>query len=146
MKRVFYCIMAIAVLQMVAVSAWASRADCGDLPNEPPKPAVEVAAEDPEVNNDYDSAVRENTQAGITYLALINGDTPTPNACGLNPSNDPAEWAGWGGPLEAENVTIGEGPGTRNEIVIGGVYFERGIGTHADGTFVYDLSGGNYAS
>ena len=145
MKRIFCCIMVVTVLQMFAVIAWADRDDCGPLPNEPPKPAVEVAAEDPAVQNDYDKVVKENTQAGITYLALVNGSQPTPNACGLNPSNDPAEWMGWGGPLDGDNVTIGEGPGTRNEIVIGGVYFERGIGTHAIGTYVYPLTGGNYA-
>jgi hypothetical protein len=146
MKRIFYCLMALAILQIAAVNAWASRADCGDLPNEPPKPAVQVAQEDPNVNNDYDQAVKENTQAGIVYLAVVGGDQPTPNACGLNPSNDPAEWAGWGGPLDGDNVTIGEGAGTRNEIVIGGVYFERGFGTHAPATFVYPLTGGDYAS
>ena len=144
MRKVFYCLITLAVFQMAVASVWAGS--CGDLPNDPPKPAVQVAAEDPSVNNDYDSAVKENTQPGITYLALMNGSSPTPNACGLNASNDPGEWTGWGGPLEAENVTIGEGAGTRNEIVIGGVYFERGIGTHAVGTFVYDLSGGDYGS
>ncbi|MBD3182982.1 hypothetical protein GF312_11875, partial [Candidatus Poribacteria bacterium] len=128
----------------MVVNIWA--ATCGDMPNEPPKSAEKVAEDDPAVQNDYISEVKENTQAGITYLALVNGDQPSPNACGLNPSNDPAEWTGWGGPLEAENVTIGEGAGTRNEIVIGGVYFERGIGAHADGTFVYPLTGGNYGS
>ena len=143
MRRIFYCLIAIAVCQFAVVSAWAAGS-CGDLPNEPPKPAVQVAQDDLAVQNDYTKVVRENTQPGIVYLALVNGSTPKPNACGLNASNDSAEWAGWGGPLEAENVTIGEGAGTRNEIVIGGVYFERGIGTHAVGTFVYDLTGGNY--
>jgi hypothetical protein len=145
MKRVFCCIMAIAVLQIFAVSAWADRADCGPLPNEPQKPLEKVAVQDPAVNNDYDKVVKENTQAGIVYLAVVNGSQPVPNACGLNPSNDPAAWAGWGGPLDGDNVTIGEGPGTRNEITIGGVYFERGFGTHAVGTFVYPLTGGSYA-
>jgi len=146
MKKIFYCLMALAVLQIAAANAWASRADCGDLPNEPPKPAVKVAQEDPEVNNDYDKAVTEDLRPGVVYLALVNGAQPAPNACGLNASNDPAEWMGWGGPLEAENVTIGEGPGTRNEIVIGGVYFERGIGTHASAIYVYPLTGGDFAS
>jgi len=125
------------------VSAWASRADCGDLPNDPPKPAVKVDTEDVNVQNDYSEVVAET--AGAVYLTVVNGDQPTPNACGLNPSNDAAEWMGWGGPLDGDNVTIGEGAGTRNEIVIGGVYFERGIGTHGTAKFVYDLSGGNYA-
>jgi hypothetical protein len=141
MRKVFCCLITIAVCQLVATSAWAAGA-CGDLPNEPPKPAEEVAEQSPDVQNDYESAVMESEQAGVTYLALMNGDSPTPNACGLNAINDPAEWTGWGGPLDAENVTIGEGAGTRNEIVIGGVYFERGIGAHAVGTFVYDLSAG----
>ena len=145
MRKILYLLAAIAFCLFTVAGAWAAGS-CGELPNEPPKPAVEVAQEDPGVNNDYDSAVKEDTRPGITYLALMNGDSPTPNACGLNAINDPAEWTGWGGPLEAENVTIGEGAGTRNEIVIGGVYFERGIGAHAVGTYVYDLSGGNYSS
>jgi len=146
MKKIFYCLMVLAILQVAAVSAWASRADCGDLPNVPPKPAVKVAKDDPAVQNDYDKVVAEDTRPGVVYLALVNGAQPTPNACGLNASNAPAEWMGWGGPLTAENVTIGEGGGTRNEIVIGGVYFERGLGTHGTAVFVYPLTGGDYAS
>ena len=49
-----------------------------------------------------------------------------------------------GGPLNFDNVTIGEGATTRNHIVIGGTYFERGFGVHAVGTFVYDLTGDDY--
>jgi hypothetical protein len=146
MKKAFYCLAVLMILQIAVVSAWGSRADCGDLPNDPPKPIAKVAADDLAVHNDYTQVVKENTQPGIVYLALLNGDQPNPNACGLNPSNDPAAWTGWGGPLDGDNVTIGEGAGTRNEIVIGGVYFERGIGAHAVGTYVYPLSGGNYAS
>jgi hypothetical protein len=124
------------------VSVWAGRADCGDLPNDPPKPAVKVDTDDPDAQNDYTEMVAETS--GATYLTVVNGDQPTPNACGLNPSNDAAEWTGWGGPLDGDNVTIGEGGGSRNEIVIGGVYFERGIGNHSPGKFVYDLTGGEY--
>jgi hypothetical protein len=135
----------LSMISLFCLPILAVAADCGDLPNEPPVPAVKVDAEDVDVKNDYDTVVSESVGTGIVYLALMNGDSPNPNACGLNAINDPAEWAGWGGPLEAENVTIGEGAGTRNEIVIGGVYFERGIGTHAVATFVYDLTGGDYA-
>jgi hypothetical protein len=138
------CILvALSMFFGLTANVWALRADCGDLPNEPPKPATEVAEESPDAQNDYDE-VRAETE-GAVYLTVINGDQPTPNACGLNPSNDAAEWTGWGGPLDGDNVTIGEGPGTRNEIVIGGVYFERGVGTHGAAIFVYDLTGGNYA-
>jgi hypothetical protein len=125
-----------------AVSVWALRADCGKLPNDPPKPAVKVGTEDPNVQNDYDKVVKETS--GAVYLTVVNGAQPKPNACGLNPSNAPTEWMGWGGPLDGDNVTIGEGAGSRNEIVIGGVYFERGIGTHGTAKYVYDLTGGNY--
>ena len=145
MKRIYYCLIVLAVFQIAVASAWASKADCGAQPNDPPKPAVKVAAEDPNVNNDYDKVVKENTQAGIVYLTLVNGDQPTPNKCGLNPSNPAGEWTGWGGPLDADNMTIGEGPGTRNDIVIGGVLFERGFGAHSIGRYVYPLTGGNYA-
>jgi hypothetical protein len=123
---------------------WALKEDCGPYPNKPPKPAKKVNKEDPNVQNDYDQVVEEDTRPGVTYLTFINGDQPKPNACGLNPKNDPNEWTGWGGPLNADNMTIGEGAGTRNEIVIGGVYFERGIGTHAQATIVYDLTGGSW--
>ena len=37
-------------------------------------------------------------------------------------------------------MTIGEGAGSRNDIVIGGVLFERGIGTHALATIEYPLT------
>jgi len=125
-------------------SVWASKADCGKPPNEPPKPAKEVKKEDPNVQNDYDKVMKEDTRKGVTYLALINGSQPKPNACGLNPSNDAAEWTGWGGPLDADNMTIGEGAGTRNDIVIGGILFERGIGNHAIGKMVYPLTAENW--
>jgi len=121
--------------------AWASKADCNN-PVNPPKPAKQVNKEDPNVNNDYDKIVKEDPKA--IYLSLINGSTPKPNKCGLNPKNPPAEWTGWGGPLDMDNATIGEGAGTRNEIVIGGTYFERGIGSHANGKLVYDLTGDKY--
>jgi hypothetical protein len=124
------------------VSVWASKADCGKPPNDPAKPAVKVDKEDPNVNSDYDQVVKETS--GAVYLSVVNGAQPKPNACGLNPNNDPAEWTGWGGPLDGDNVTIGEGAGSRNEIVIGGVLFERGIGAHAIAKYVYDLTGGNY--
>ena len=105
----------------------------------------EVNKEDANVQNDYDEVMKEDTRPGVTYLTVINGDQPKPNACGLNPSNPPGEWAGWGGPLNADNMTIGEGNGSRNDIVIGGVFFERGIGTHTIGKLVYNLTGGAYA-
>jgi hypothetical protein len=136
--------MVLAVLQMLAVSAWADKADCGELPNVPPKPSTEVNEESPNTQNDYDEVVEEEIDRGIIYLSLINGNQPTPNACGLNPKNELAQWTGWGGPLNADNMTIGEGPGTRNDIIIGGVLFERGVGTHAIGIIVYDLTGMDY--
>jgi hypothetical protein len=78
------------------------------------------------------------------YLTAVGGDTPTPNDCGLTPSNDPGEWMGWGGPLDTDNASIGEGTGTRNFVTIGGTRYARGIGTHSDATFAFDLSGGDY--
>ena len=63
----------------------------------------------------------------------------------MNPlTNFPQSGDIWGGPLDVDNATIGEGGGTRNEIVIGGIYFARGIGAHAIATIVYDLSGDDY--
>ncbi|MBT7097769.1 hypothetical protein HN937_10375 [Candidatus Poribacteria bacterium] len=82
--------------------------------------------------------------ANAVYLSVVGGDTPTPNDCGLLASNDPALWMGWGGPLDVDNASIGEGPGTRNFVTIGGTRYARGIGTHSDATFGFDLSGGNY--
>jgi hypothetical protein len=86
--------------------------------------------------------MKENPKA--IYLTVINGSQPKPNACGLNPSNPPAEWTGWGGPLDADNMTIGEGAGARNDIIIGGTLFERGVGTHAIAKFIYPLTGDKY--
>ena len=89
------------------VSVWASKADCGKPPNDPAKPAVKVGTEDPNVQNDYTKVVAETP--GAVYLTVVNGAQPKPNACGLNPNNAAAEWTGWGGPLDGDNVTIGEG-------------------------------------
>ncbi len=141
----FLCVLvALSMFFGWTASVWASKGDCGDPPNEPGKPVVKVDEDDPDVQNDYVDVVAEDTRPGVIYLTLINGEQPKPNACGLNPNNDPAEWAGWGGPLDADNMTIGEGAGSRNDIVIGGILFERGIGTHTVGTFVYDLTGEDY--
>ena len=144
MKKFSYYLMMFVVFQMALVSAWADKSDCGEYPNQPAVVANEVGEDIPSVANDYDEIMAEMTGPGVTYLSVINGDQPVPNACGLNPSNDPAEWTGWGGPLNADNMTIGEGTGTRNEIVIGGVLFQRGVGTHAIAIFVYPLTGATY--
>lgn len=106
-------------------------------PNEPPKKLGGP-------QNPFDKTVKEDARP-VVYLALVGGDTPKANDCGLKPKNALAEWTGWGGPLDADNMTIGEGGGTRNDIVIGGIYYERGIGTHAAGKVIYDLSGRKYA-
>lgn len=144
MKKLAYCLVIFFILQLVVVGVWAAKDDCGDPPNAPSVPAEEVNEEDLNVLNDYDEVIAEAEGPGYYYLTVINGDTPVPNACGLNPSNDAALWTGWGGPLNGDNVTIGEGAGSRNEIVIGGTYFERGVGTHALATFEYDLTGKKY--
>lgn len=144
MKKRYCCLIAFAIFQIAVVGAWASKADCGDPPNVPAKPVVEANKESPNVNNDYDTFIEEEIDPGVIYLSLINGDQPKANACGLNPSNDPGQWTGWGGPLNADNMTIGEGAGSRNDIVIGGILFERGIGSHAIGILVYPLTDDNY--
>jgi len=142
MKRFYYFLVLLLIFQLFAFNVLASKEDCGPQPNVPAKPAKEVAKEDPNVNNDYDKVVKENPKA--IYLALIGGSTPKPNACGLNPSNPSGEWTGWGGPLNADNMSIGEGAGSHNDIVIGGIFFERGIGSHAIGKLIYDLTGSAY--
>ncbi len=144
MRKFRYFLIALLVLQIAVASTWASKDDCGEPPNQPPKPAVEANKENPGVNNDYDTVVEEEIDPGVIYLSVINGDQPKANKCGLNPSNDPAQWTGWGGPLNADNMTIGEGAGTRNDIVIGGILFERGVGSHAPATLIYPLTGDNY--
>ncbi len=128
----------------LAFNVYAAKSDCTNLDGDGAKPIKEVASEDLAVENDYDETVEEDTRDGVVYLALIGGSQPKPNACGLIPKNPAGEWTGWGGPLNFDNVTIGEGATTRNHIVIGGTYFERGIGAHSVGTFVYDLTGGDY--
>lgn len=93
----------------------------------------------------FEEEILEDTRTGVTYLSLIGGsDTKAANDCGLNPTNPPAEWMGWGGPLDTDNASIGEGVGTRNFITIGGIRFERGIGTHALATYTFDISGDTY--
>jgi len=144
MKKLTYCLVMFFVLNLVVVSAWAAKSDCAAQPNVPPKPAVKVAANDPNVQNDYDKAVTEDTRPGVVYLAPVSGSQPVANACGLKPSNPDTEWYGWGGPLNGENMTIGEDAATRNDIVIGGTLFERGIGTHGMAKFVFPLTGAEY--
>lgn len=129
----------------VAFSVSAGKDDCTNIDGDGAVAIQEVAEEALNVKNDYDDVVEEDDRKGVTYLALIGGSQPKANGCGLIPKNPAGEWTGWGGPLNFDNVTIGEGGGTRNPIVIGGTYFERGIGSHAVGTFVYDLTGDNYA-
>ena len=128
----------------LAFNVYAAKSDCTNLDGDGAVPITKVGSEDVGVANDYDETVEEDTRDGVVYLALIGGSQPKPNACGLIPKNPAGEWTGWGGPLNFDNVTIGEGATTRNHIVIGGTYFERGIGAHSVGTFVYDLTGGDY--
>jgi hypothetical protein len=109
-----------------------SFAQCGD---DPIDPALDIP---------FDELVEAIDSPDVIYLAFVNGDTPRPNECGLNPSNDPAEWTGWGGPIDHDNMSIGEGPGTRNLITISEIRYERGIGTHAIAKLVYDLTGKDY--
>lgn len=129
MKKLGYFAVSLVLVLTFASSLWAQ---CVDLD-------VPVGKEVP-----YDEVVAWDQTEGVIYLSLLGGSTPVPNTCGLNPINDPAEWTGWGGPLDVDNVTIGEGAGTHNLIVIGGVMYERGLGAHAIGTFVYDLTGDDY--
>ena len=93
----------------------------------------------------YGTVVEENPTPGVVYLTVINGDTPIPNDYGIKPSNPPHEWTGSGGPLDMDNASIGDGPGNRRQLVIGGVLFERGVGTHSVATLVYDLTGADYS-
>ncbi|MFC1715522.1 cohesin domain-containing protein [Candidatus Poribacteria bacterium] len=92
----------------------------------------------------YNRVVKENTAPSVVYLSAIGGDTPVPNACGLNPTNGSEEWIGWGGPIDSDNTAIGGIHGQRNFLVIGETLFERGIGTHAEARFVFDLTGNDY--
>lgn len=128
----------------VTFNLYAAKEDCTNIDGDGAKPIKEVNKEDVGTENDYDEVVEEDDRKGVIYLSFIGGDTPKANACGLNPKNAPAEWTGWGGPLNFDNVTIGEGGATRNHIVIGGTLFERGIGAHAVATIVYDLTGDKY--
>lgn len=134
----------IALIIGVAFNVYAGKDDCTNIDGDGAVAISEVNSEVLNTPNDYDEVVEEDDRKGVVYLALIGGSQPTPNACGLIPKNDAAQWTGWGGPLNFDNVTIGEGPTSRNHIVIGGTLFERGIGTHAVATLVYDLSGGKY--
>lgn len=128
----------------VAFSVFAGKDDCTNLDGDGAKPIKEVGSEDVNTQNDYDDVVVEDDRKGVIYLALIGGSQPQANGCGLIPKNDAGQWTGWGGPLNFDNATIGEGATTRNHIVIGGIYFERGIGAHSNGTLIYDLSGDRY--
>ena len=144
MKTLNVCALLVMLTVGLTFSVHAGKADCANLIGRSAKPVREVGWEEVGIQNDYDEVVKEDDRTSVTYLTFIGGSTPRPNRCGLNPKNSGAEWTGWGGPLDTDNATIGEGAGTRNEIVIGGVYFERGIGSHAVATIIYDLSGDDY--
>jgi hypothetical protein len=142
LKRFTLFLSVFAVVFFIMTGVDAGIEDCGkDEVGDGAKPLKEVNKEDPGKQNDYDKVQEEDERPGVAYLTFIKGKTPKPNKCGLNPSNDEASWTGWGGPLNCDNCTIGEGPPTRNKIVIGGIYFVRGIGTHGMATIEYDLTG-----
>ena len=44
----------------------------------------------------------------LIFPSLV-ASQPKPNKCGLSPKNPEAEWTGWGGPIDTDNATIGEG-------------------------------------
>ncbi len=128
----------------IAFTVNAAKEDCTNIDGDGAKPIQKVDEEVAGTQNDYDEVVEEDDRKGVVYLAVIGGSQPQPNACGLIPMNDAGQWTGWGGPLNFDNATIGESAATRNHIVIGGTYFERGIGAHAVSTLVYDLTGDKY--
>ena len=128
----------------VAFSVYAGKDDCTNIDGDGAKPFKKVGSEDVNTQNDYDDIVEEDDRKGVIYLAVIGGSQPKANGCGLIPKNDAGQWTGWGGPLNFDNATIGEGATSRNHIVIGGIYFERGIGAHSTATLIYDLSGDKY--
>ena len=144
MKFNYVFTLGILLIAGLVFSVNADKSDCTNLEGPGAVAISEVSSEDIATPNDYDMVVEEDTRAGVVYLALLGGSQPNPNGCGLIPKNDAGQWTGWGGPLNFDNVTIGEGATTRNHIVIGGTYFERGIGAHSVGTFVYDLTGADY--
>ena len=133
---------AILFTRLLISAADAGKSDCTNLNGQGFEPIRKVNTESFNVVNDYDTVIAE--QSGVVYLSLVGGSQPIPNACGLNPKNARLNWTGWGGPIDTDNASIGHGPGRRNELVIGGVYFERAIGVHANAKLVYDLTGGDY--
>ncbi|MBM3215793.1 hypothetical protein FJZ36_12850 [Candidatus Poribacteria bacterium] len=124
-----WSVIAVLAVGFAVVGAQSAYAQCKDIA----KAAKDVK---------FDKEVKASK--GVVYLALAGGNSSKPNDCGLNPTNPGAEWAGWGGPLVEDNASIGEGPGTRNFITIGGVRYQRGIGTHSAAKFVYSMASGSY--
>lgn len=137
-------IITVLTLTLIAFNVYGAKEDCHNLVGPGPEPIQKVNSENLNVRNDYETVVEEDTRDGVTYLSFIGGSQPVPNACGLNPKNAKLNWTGWGGPVDTDNASIGHGIGWRNEIVIGGVYFERGLGTHANAKIIYDLTSGDY--
>ena len=144
MKNAIILTISFIILLCYQLPVYAAKDDCTNLHGQGFEPIQKVDSENLNVKNDYDAVIAEDTSEGITYLSFVGGSQPIPNACGLNPKNASLNWAGWGGPVDTDNAAIGHGTGKRNEIVIGGVYFERGLGVHANAKLIYDLTGGNY--
>ena len=137
-------IIILLTLVLTVFDAYSDKDDCHNLAGVGSNPIRKVTNENLAVLNDYETVVKEDTRDGVTYLSFVGGSQPKPNACGLNPKNARLNWTGWGGPIDTDNASIGHGVGHRNHIVIGGVHFERGLGSHANAKIIYDLTGGDY--
>ena len=109
MKFANICTLIVMLVIGLAFSVYAAKVDCENIDGDGAKPIKEVGKEADAVQNDYDEVIEEDDRKGVTYLSFIGGSTPKPNKCGLNPKNPEAEWTGWGGPLDTDNATIGEG-------------------------------------
>jgi len=130
MARTRHVIIGAIALGLSWLGVQSAYAQCKDLA----KPAKDVK---------FDKEVKADARPGVVYLSLVGGASKA-NKCGQNPKNDAAAWTGWGGPLDTDNASIGEGIGTRNFITIGGTRFARGVGTHSVGTLIYDLTTDTY--
>lgn len=141
MKKV---VVLLITLYLLIPTTHADKSDCTNLNGQGFDPIRKVDSENLHVVNDYDTIIAEEIREGVIYLSFIGGSQPIPNTCGLNPKNASLNWTGWGGPVDTDNAAIGHGTGRRNGLVIGGVYFERGLGLHANAKVVYDLTGSDY--
>ena len=143
MKFLNVCALIIMLTVGLAFSVHAGKADCENIDGDGAKPVKEVGKEGDAKSRTIMMRLSKKMTGRVSLISPLLA-VANPNRINADLTQRTQKPNGQAGGLDVDNATIGEGAGTRNHIVIGGIYFERGLGAHAIGTLVYDLSGDKY--